>query len=149
MTTPPPVSEERMRELVEHNNLLADDRKTSRGADSVLGEQYRHAAMAMTELIAARTTIAALRKEVATLHGDLNIARLQRDAKLCSECPRVAEVDELRRDALRYRWLRHAGADSEDWYITGVHVDGSLTSPLCGDELAAAIDAQLQPLGAP
>lgn len=32
----------------------------------------------------------AMEREVEGLRGDLNIARLQRDAKLCSECPRAA-----------------------------------------------------------
>ena len=34
--------------------------------------------------------------EIARLRGDLNIARLQRDAKLCSQCPRTPELERLR-----------------------------------------------------
>lgn len=43
--------------------------------------------------------------ENAELRGDLNIARLERDAKLCSECPRTAELSALRiaHDALKLR----------------------------------------------
>lgn len=34
--------------------------------------------------------------EIERLHGDLNIARLERDAKLCSQCPRTPELERLR-----------------------------------------------------
>ena len=40
-------------------------------------------------------TIDALRARVAELEGDLNVARLQLSARVCSECPARARVAEL------------------------------------------------------
>lgn len=42
-----------------------------------------------------RQELAALRARVATLEGDLNVARLQLGARVCSECPAKEGVAEL------------------------------------------------------
>jgi hypothetical protein len=40
---------------------------------------------------------------IAELEGDLNVTRLQRDAKLCSECPRTNELSKLQAELARAR----------------------------------------------
>ncbi len=73
-----------------------------------------------------------LQREVESLRGDLNIARLQRDAKLCSECPRTAEVESLRADVGRLdaqRRLAYVIALEIASYGVGVgRVDSLLTA---------------------
>jgi hypothetical protein len=71
------------------------------------------------------------------LAGDLNIARLQRDAKLCSECPRAGLLEAAERDAARYRWLRGNGA------IISRAAEIPVQYAHHGIGLDAAIDAQL------
>jgi hypothetical protein len=51
----------------------------------------------------AAALIESLRAEVERLRGDLNIARLERDAKLCSECPRNTIIARLEAEAANLR----------------------------------------------
>jgi len=68
--------------------------------------------------------LATLRAELAQVKGDLNIARLERDAKLCSQCPRAPELAQVREENKRLkqytehpercrRW-RFVDAEAED-----------------------------------
>jgi hypothetical protein len=61
------------------------------------GGQHRST---VAELVAQITDLqianGLLQNQVKDLRGDLNIERLHRDAKLCSECPRAPEFERLR-----------------------------------------------------
>lgn len=70
--------------------------------------------------LAARSSLATLTqaledsvRERESLRGDLNIARLERDAKLCSECPRIPAYEALRKDALRWYYCRDNACGAE------------------------------------
>lgn len=115
MTTPPPVSEERLSggpcEVPLHEQLESipkDARLTWTDLDGVKATHFVPIGMLAHR---AAATIAALRKEVDGL------LQLQQDGwqLVCeSSLARVTkERDELRRDALRYRWLRYGDNDEQ------------------------------------
>lgn len=64
----------------------------------------------------AADTIEALRARVATLEGNLNVARLQLGARVCSECPAKARVAELEAQLRRVIGWHNAPGDC---YSTG------------------------------
>lgn len=66
----------------------------------------------LSDVVANRDReLAALRARVAELEGDLNVARLQLGAQVCSECPAKARVAEL--EARPVAWC------SEDCRLNG------------------------------
>lgn len=66
----------------------------------------------LSDVVANRDReLAALRARVAELEGDLNVARLQLGARVCSECPAKARVAEL--EARPVAWC------SEDCRLNG------------------------------
>lgn len=125
---------------------------------------YRLAAQARrdAEVIALRTRVAELEageaskrgimlaqaSRLAELEGDLNVARLQLSARVCSECPARARLAELEADAARYRWLRDRNTGQDKIASARIVVDDG--HPPCwelkhGDDLDRAIDAARLP----
>ena len=85
---------------------------------------------------------------LAELEGDLNVARLQLSARVCSECPARARLAELEADAARYRWLRDRNTGQDKIASARIVVDDG--HPPCwelkhGDDLDRAIDAARLP----
>lgn len=72
-------------------------------------KEGRHPSLTVWEaqqLLHAWNDREALRARVATLEGDLSVARLQLGARVCSECPakaRVAELEDVLRVAVAQR----------------------------------------------
>lgn len=58
-------------------------------------ERYDNSPCQAHPLELVENELAALRARVAELEGDLNVARLQLGARVCSECPAKARVAEL------------------------------------------------------
>lgn len=74
-------------------------------------ERYDNSPCQAHPLELVENELAALRARVAELEGDLNVARLQLGARVCSECPAKARVAEL--EARPVAWC------SEDCRLNG------------------------------
>ena len=77
-------------------------------------KEGRHPSLTVWEaqqLLHAWNDREALRARVATLEGDLSVARLQLGARVCSECPAKARVAELE---FALHTLRDAAETSDD-----------------------------------
>lgn len=73
--------------------------------------------------------------EIELLKGDYQLMKLSRDAKLCSQCPRIPEWNALSKDAERYRWLRDHPEE--------MSADNPLFVHPTGEAYDAAIDAAM------